>query len=288
MDGTNPKVSFIPKGSLVREESFLERRRPQSAIGLIAGFVFVSSIIAYATLYYLNDSLNKTVADKTIEINKAQQEFNDEPKVGEAKVFRARADLAHELLNSHKVTSPVFTFLSDYTTESILYDKFSFKNGPEGGILELSGEAPTYASLAYQVDVLKGQTKALSGFAVRDISLSKYGTVTFAFTMMFAPDYLLYTNNVSGLSVANKEASKLIETSAPVDNTLPSDTSAPITPSGTVAPVTESNPITDTSVSSPSNDWAVVPIDTATTSEPTTTTEKQSILRSLWSKFKFW
>ena len=73
MDSTNPKVSFIPKGSLVREESFLERRRPQSAIGFIAAFAFVLAVGSYAGLFYYNNALVIVVAEKRTEIKTAQK-----------------------------------------------------------------------------------------------------------------------------------------------------------------------------------------------------------------------
>ena len=106
MDGTNPKLSFIPKGSLVREESFLERRRPQSVMGIVATLAFILSFGSYAGLYFYRVSLSKEVGSKTEEINRTQKIFSDAPQVDKAKLFRARADLARELLASHIIVSP--------------------------------------------------------------------------------------------------------------------------------------------------------------------------------------
>src|SRR3989344_9513583 len=105
MDSSNSKISFIPKESLVREESFLERRRPRSAMIFIASLIFISSVVAYAGLLYYNNSLNQTIAERITEIENLQREFTNAPEVREAKVFSARANLARELLNSHVVTS---------------------------------------------------------------------------------------------------------------------------------------------------------------------------------------
>lgn len=298
MDGTNPKVSFIPKGSLVREESFLERRRPQSAIGFVAFFAFVLAIGAYAGFYYYNDKLNQEVATKTIAIKKAQKEFSDEPKVGEAKVFRARADLAMELLNAHTVVSPVFAFLSENTTESILYDRFSFKNGADGATLELSGEAPTYASLAYQADVLRSKTKELSKLSISNIALTKFGTVTFNVAMSFVPSYLLYTNNLSKIADSIPQFKEHTASSTPIIN-VPlgeapevSKTSifvAPARATTTPTPIEQSIHTGDIMAGSLAKGWTVAPRSVATTSA-TVKMEGgwQSVLKSLWLKFKFW
>lgn len=269
-----PKFSFIPKGSLVRDESFFERRRPRSVMGIIAITAFLLSISAYAALYYYNTVLNADIAANTIEIRKAQKEFSDAPEVAEAKVFSARANLANQLLNAHAIASPVLAFLSKNTSESVLYDKFSFKNGLNGSTIELSGEAPTYAALAYQADVLRSKTKELSDFSVSNVSLTKFGTVTFSFAMTFAPDYLLYVKNLSDVPA-------LVKTPKIVPSSLPADVSATSTVNSAGA----------TSTKSVTNDWTLSPraLSTATTtSAPLAPPEKQSFLMSLWSRIKFW
>ncbi len=288
MDGSNPKVSFIPKGSLVREESFLERRRPRSAIGFIAGVVFVLVTGAFAGLYYFNDKLNQHVAEKTDEINKAQQEFKNAPEVGEARVFRARADLARELLNAHTITSPIFKFLSKNTTENILYDKFSFKKGAEGGVVELSGEALTYASLAYQADVLRDK-KEISNFSISNITLTKFGTISFSITMVFAPEYLLYTKNIS--STGSNKA----QGDAPADASVSTVTSPDLKTedmTSLTAVVATSTLVEEQASPLPSgnigSDFQMAPLDAATTSVDVKETGTQAVLKSLWLKFKFW
>lgn len=280
MDGSNPKVSFIPKGSLVREESFLERRRPQSAIGFLSAFVFLASIGSYAGLYYYNDSLNKIVAEKTIEIKKAQKEFSDAPEVAEAKIFRTRADLAKALLDSHTVTSPVFAFLSKNTTESIFYSKFSFKGEASGATLDISGEAPNYAALAYQADVFRTKTKELSGFSVSNVSLTDFGTINFSFSMRFTPSYLLYVQSVSGAEGGAPQATEAATPPAPMVTT-------PVGVSVQDGLASSSA----TSSISPVNTQGGTPALLGSTSVSTTsvaTPAKQSFLMTLWSKFKFW
>lgn len=288
MDGTNPKVSFIPKGSLVREESFLERRRPQSAIGFIAGTAFILAVSAFAGFYYLNDKLNQQVAERTVEINKAQQEFKNAPEVGEARVFRARADLARELLNAHTVVSPVFKFLAENTTESILYDKFSFKKGTDGATVELSGEALTYASLAYQSDVLRNK-KEIKNFSISNITLTKFGTVSFTITIVFDPEYLLYTKNLSTAGSSKAQSDVAAEVTPPIVETpdlkIAEPTSSAPVETTTILTDAQANPLPDGSIG---GDFQAAPLEVATTSVVVKTEGSQSVLRSLWLKFKFW
>lgn len=296
MDGSSSKVSFIPKGSLIREESFLERRRPRSVLGFIAASAFLLSVSAYVVLYIYNNSLTQVIVDKTTEIRKLQKEFSDAPEVGEAKVFRARTDLARELLDAHMVVSPVFAFLSKNTVGSILYDKFSFKLAPEGPTLELSGEAPSYSSLAYQTDVFKKLTRELSSFSVKDITLTKFGSVTFTFAIVFNPNYLSYVKNASGV---NASVSKIDKVSAGALPPTSSNTSFPATStiiskaagSPTASTSLGAQPMSTSSISVniPAKEAPLVATNgTATTGEISKVAEKQSFLQFLWLKFKFW
>lgn len=273
MDSTTPKVSFIPKGSLVRETAFLERRRPRSAIGLIAILVFIASVGSYAGLYFYNGSLEKKVEAKTDEINKTQKTFSDAPQVGRAQVFRARAELAEELLNKHMVVSPVFTFLSENTTESILYEKFSFTRGVDGAKAELTGEAPSYAALAYQGDVLREATKDISKFEISNISLTKFGTVSFVLSLTFKPDALLYSDSFGSTEDISSQDDLMI-VAPPHDaetSTIPADA------------------FSDSDMAASTETDAGTAVDQkAEASTATPPAEKQSILKSLWSRFKFW
>lgn len=289
MDGSNPKVSFIPKGSLVREESFLERRRPQSAIWLLAGIVFVLVAGSFVGLYYYNNKLNLVIVEKTTEIGEAKQKFKDVPEVAEARVFRARVDLANDILSAHRVVSPVFVFLSDNTTESILYNKFSLKSDSRGATLDLEGEAKNYASLAFQADVLSGKTDELLEFSIDNIALTKFGSIKFRLVMVFKPDFLLYTKNVDGSRDTESQVEKSATESTPsVSPSVSEDKTASSSIPEDVAEtdVADSESVSQTTVTdSLSGDW--------TTEQPsgvtlTPETSEPSMLGKLWLKFKFW
>ncbi|MGB2580342.1 MAG: hypothetical protein WBC83_01475 [Minisyncoccia bacterium] len=305
MDSNNSKISFIPKESLVREESFLERRRPRSAMIFIASFIFISSVVAYAGLLYYNNSLNQTIANRITEIENLQKEFTNAPEVREARVFIARANLARELLSSHIVVSPIFEFLSNNTVGTILYDKFSFDNGEEGATVDLSGEAPNYASLAYQADVFKKQTKALSSFTVNEVTLTEFGTVSFSFTIIFKPDFLSYLKNSVSIDY---EATPKVDVHI---STLPTADTASLLINNIPAPTVPTVNVDTASMSVPTDiptgiqqpnvpeDSVAILNSVPATGTPTTLAEgtqkdtpevakKQSFLSTLWERFKFW
>lgn len=267
MEGTNPKVSFIPKGSLVREESFLERPRPRSVMGFLAFFAFIISVGSYAGLYFYRGTLEEKIVTKNAEIIKTQTKFKDAPQVLKAQVFRSRALLAKELLDTHTLVSPVLSFLSDNTLTSVLYNDFAFNQGVDGPTVELSGEAPSYASLAYQGDVLRKKTKELSDVSIHGVGLTKFGTVSFALTLNFAPDYLSYTknHNASGLQSPTADTTNSSAVSTPALSTNPAEpwkeSQSSAVPPNAISPIAGQAPIVQ---------------------------GEQSFLGSLWSHLKFW
>lgn len=277
MNSTNPKVSFIPKSSLVREESFLERPRPRSVMKILAVGTFVVSLSAYLGLWYYGKSLSDEIVLKTDQIRNTQKLFSDTPKVGEAMTFISRATLVRELLALHTVSSPMFTFIAENTPGNIYYNKFSFKNDAGTSVVELSGEAPTYAALAHQGDILRNKSEELSDVSIKQVGLTNSGTVTFDLTIKFAPGYLSYAKNLNvlkpktpaGLGVGAATSSANVE--APIDKTyLPQATSTPLMEP--VVPKSNPSQIEATSVTTKS----AVPL------------KQQSALGSFWSKFKFW
>ena len=212
------------------------------------------------------------VVAKRDEINLIQQKFSDAPQISKAQVFRSRAELARELLDNHTVVSPVFTFLSENTVESILYEKFSFESGTDGAMLELTGEAPTYMVLAYQGDILRKKTKELSKFEIGNISLTEFGTVAFTLSLTFVPGHLSYSSNLS-----RAESTSLREG-------VP-DAFGQSTGTSTISSDIFSNIATSTETK---GDTPPVQKVKAKASTATLPAEKQSALKSLWSRFKFW
>ncbi len=294
MDSSNSKVSFIPKGPLVRDGSFLERKRPQSAIGFLAIIVFVASVSSYVGLYFYNASLFAEISTRTEAIEVAQAKFRVSPEVAQAKVFRARAELSKGLLAAHVTVSPIFTFLSDNTLESVMYEKFSFVRGDDGFTLELSGQAPTYAALAYQADKLReSPKKELTSFSIDNVTLNKFGSVNFSLKMVFSSEYLSY---VAGRSTKESTRSivPVVATSSPLvvgtstAKTFPAPTVTSQAATSSVVVGTTTTPlVTETKVvPPPSSGWNTTEPSVSTTTKSSVTTNTAE--GNWWSWFKFW
>lgn len=192
MNSDAPKISFIPKSPLAQTEPFLVRSRPRSLISIVAFLVFFVSVGSYVGISLYSNSLTKKIEGLTTQIQEMQKSF-DQQEIKQARIFHARAKLVQELLDMHIAPTPIFDFLEENTVRSVFYNDLAFKKG-EGGQLtvELKGEAPSYASLAYQADVLRQRKSELSSFTVDDVTLTKMGSIEFVFKIAFTPEYLLY------------------------------------------------------------------------------------------------
>ncbi len=195
MNSDTSKISFIPKSPLAHDDAFVVRRRPTSLIAVLAVITFFGSVSAYVFLTFYSNTLDKKMSGLTAQIQDLQKSF-DQPEIKEARIFNARAKLVHDLLDQHIAVTPLFDFLSENTAESIFYTKINFKRAGDSSPLhvELTGEAPSYASLAHQVDVLRQQDKELASFEVENISLTSKGSVGFLFKLAFNQEYLSYAS----------------------------------------------------------------------------------------------
>lgn len=210
MDSTNPKISFIPKSSLVREESFFERSRPRSVMNIIAVVLFTASVGGYASLYVWNKSLLEQTAEKNKAIAGIQVELQDSAKVRAAQAFQSRTDIANEVLDGYTIVSPVTDFISKNTLKDIFYSRFSLTGDAQGMKVSLSGEAPTYTTLINQKDFFGTKAKELSDFKISNVSLTSLGTVSFDLTLSFSPEYVSYVKSRSG---SEKTISDAVSTS---------------------------------------------------------------------------
>ncbi len=237
MNTINSNPSFIPKQSFTNEESFLERPRPRSFLLFITIIIFLSSSGSYIALYLYNRSLLKDIGAKTFEIEKVQKQFKDSKEVSEAKIFSARAALAQDVLSSHTTISPVLSFLSENTLGPIFYENFSIENIDNLLTVELVGESPSYAVLAYQGDLLRTKTTELSDFSIKNVTLTKSGTISFNLSLIFKEKYLLYSENLQKENnlLSLKEKNKIV----PSKNTSTDTVVEPVIDVSTKTPATQ-------------------------------------------------
>ena len=198
MEEKSPKISFIPKGSLVREESFLERPKSRNFIGVLGVSAALIVVAGFGGLYFFNSYLETQIIAKLDQVKSAQGAFKDSAQVEKANSFYFRAGLVQEILASHASVSAILNFLASNTLESVMYSELSFTKDDSGAnTVKLIGEAPNYSSLGYQKEIFSGKKDELLSSRVADVALTPFGTVSFKLYLAFRPDYISYIKNTN-------------------------------------------------------------------------------------------
>ncbi len=211
MIDNTPKISFIPKTSLVQEQPFIQRKRPRNIINAIGAFVFFVVIGAYFSIYLYEVSLIKDIEAKTSDISSAQEAFEKAPEIAKAKIFRARSDVALELLKQHIIVSPVFGFIEKMTLKNIEYSSFTFKREGKLLIVDLKGEAPSYQSIAYQADEFHKKNNVIDSFSFSKLTLTNFGSVQFLLRLSFKRSYMTSLNARGNLGEADFGSAPIIK-----------------------------------------------------------------------------
>lgn len=294
MDSNPSKLSFIPKSPLLSDDALRARSRPWSMFGVFASIIFLVIFGAYVGLYFYNDVLASRIESLTAKVNEVREGF-DNMEVKQARAFYARAELVRSLLDDHIIVNPVFDFLEANTVATIFYTNLDFKRDDADNslpIVTITGEAPSYASLAYQADIFRERDE-LTSFFVKDVTLTNVGSVTFSLEMTFVPDYLSYTKQYAAhTATSSAEVSAVLYEEAPLsedenieilDPALDGDAALATTTEsvGTQSPeITCVEPL----VRIVGNDGSVSCGEQTSVSTP----QAESWLASFWSKLKFW
>jgi len=167
-------------------------RRPVDLLSLLAKIVFGLSILAALGVvgykFYLNYSIKKMSAA----LEAARTAISPEV-VQELLDINDRLSSAKELVESHRVLSPVFAFLESSTPKAVRFSQFNFVNSAEGPQILLRGEALSYAALALEADIIY-KAKSFRNPVFSDIRLDERGNVAFSLKADLDKNLLSYKN----------------------------------------------------------------------------------------------
>ena len=138
------KTSFIPKKPLIRgDEGEL-----QEGVRIV---LFVSSIFFFATLliaggvFLYGALLLRQEQGLSSSITRAKEAIEPE-LIANLERIDARLKAVENILDTHRVISPIFDLLEQLALASVSFDNFRYVVEPEGKInLQLSGTASNYS-----------------------------------------------------------------------------------------------------------------------------------------------
>ena len=226
----NTKVSFIPQKSLAKDSD--KRVYPINILLFISLILFFLTLSFYGGLYLYKANLDKVINEKEKELIERKQKIDSFSVADEAKNLQKKINNVSNLLNKHVATSRIFMFIEEVTLKNVRFKDLNFgtdelTDNTSDYSIKLKGEAPSYASLAYQIDVLKNEMVKdgrVKDFIISDVRLGETRGVLFDINIILQPSYFLYGMSFvepkidGGLAVPGVEAATLGDENKDIEN----------------------------------------------------------------------
>jgi len=189
------QTSLIPKRPENEGRSLSQARKPGTWFYWVSVFIFFAAIFAAAGLFGYERYLLSQIAQKKQLIDVEVKAF-DKQLTETLTVAKERIDAGEEIISNHLAVSLFFNLLEDLTARGVYFSEFDFKTPEEGPVAFIAqGEAPSYAVLAFQSDVLKD-----SEYIIRpqfsEINLNEKGRIDFKLTAEMDSRSILYKTAV--------------------------------------------------------------------------------------------
>lgn len=210
------KISFIPKKPLTKRTE--RARRPVGILLSVSLVIFFGTLAVYGGLYLYNMSLNSTLKEKTKEFEVERKKADPSSAVEEGERLQTKINEVKKLLNNHIALSNIFSVLEGLTLKSVVLSDLSVEREDlkddnvnaglgdkkqtasiPGFVIKTKGTVSSYASLAFQSDVLKEEIKKdkrIVGFVIEKPTLDGNGNVSFNLSMIVPEQVLLYKNTI--------------------------------------------------------------------------------------------
>lgn len=190
------QTSFIPKKPIIAQARSIA---PSSInlITLIATILFIVVLALSGAAFFYKGLLTKQIeADKTT-LGRARDAF-DPKLIAQIVRLDTRIETSSKLMASHISVNPLFEFISSITLQSVRFRDFGFSYaGPDKILVNMTGQAKNYASVALQSDELYKQ-KSFQDVKIGDMVLDASGNISFSVTATVDSKLLSYASAFKG------------------------------------------------------------------------------------------
>ncbi len=208
------KISFIPKKSIAKTK---RRRRPFNLFLFLSFVIFFLTLGAYGGALYFERTIDNRLSIKNSELEEVKNRLDPENVIERARELDVKIKSVNTLLGDHRALSPLFDTLEEITLASVYFTKLDFSEGvdegvntpviragqqtsvtPAGGLrISMNGVAPSYSSLALQLDALRVEP-SFKGIELLGMNLDTKGSILFSVDMVIDTKLVSYTNTLSG------------------------------------------------------------------------------------------
>lgn len=191
--------SFIPRGPISTSANSLSmpvRRSERSFFFLFSSGLFILSLIFAVGVFGYKYFLNYRITQMKSELEEARAALEPET-VNELIKLNDRLLSTESLIKRHKVILPLFDFFQSATPKTVRYTNLNFNSTPQGIIINLEGQARSYAALSVAADVLNKAENYLQDPVFSNLMLDDKGNVLFTARAVVVPEILSYDRFVS-------------------------------------------------------------------------------------------
>jgi hypothetical protein len=155
-------------------------------------------------MYFYKTSLENTVAQKKIDLQKAEKAFEGD-FIRELQLTDKRINAANAVLSDHISVSPIFQALQEATLKSIQFTKFTYVitgSGPTAKItVQMSGRSQSYTAIALESAKL-AENKYIKEPIFSNLTPNDQGVILFDLSFSVDPQFVLYRQAMARTSIA--------------------------------------------------------------------------------------
>ncbi len=186
-----PETTFMPQQPLLRVEGGSRRSEPINLALVVANIIFFVTLSVAGGMYFYKAKLDKEVLAKGQQLADQEKKFNiDEITV--YKNLQTSLTAAKKLVDSHTIFSVILDTIESHAAENVGLTSFDYKKEDAGIKLSVSGQAPSYAAVYFQIEEWR-KTPHVKKVNVVSLALDEHtSVVAFSATIDIDPSYLDY------------------------------------------------------------------------------------------------
>jgi hypothetical protein len=184
------ETAFIPQQPILRVEGAPRPSEPVNLALVLSLVVFFVTIAVGVGVYLYRAQVDKRVVQKTVQLQEAEKDFNID-EITTYKRIDSRLSLAKKLVDEHIISSVAFDLLESSVAQNVGLTALSFTKDAKGNSIDLSGQAPSYAAVYFQIESWRAMRSKITSVEPSPMSLEeKTGIVTFSVKLTVDPKYL--------------------------------------------------------------------------------------------------
>jgi hypothetical protein len=193
------QTSFIPKKPISNFNQVRERH-PMGILSFLAILIVAGVMFSIGGLFLYKNLLTKQKVELSKSLEASRESF-EQKTIDEIEYFSKKIDVSRNILANHYILSPFFDTLEKVTIPTIQFTKFNYQVKEKDFLIQMSGIARDYTSIALQSNEFNENTNryfknvVFSNLVLLEEPKTK-GYVSFDVSFLVDQSLLSFKNNI--------------------------------------------------------------------------------------------